>query len=721
MLSKIPLKLCNTTKNRAAFVVRYFQTYKFINNIATTNAVKKRDFHQIPFTLYNANRRFKAKKKNRDNKPKPISFVIPNYTSVSNLANLLNVKIDNLIKDLTKLGFKSVSHKYILNKEYIELILQEYNYELPNNSNTAITSENCYDEIREPINPTKLASRPPIVTIMGHVDHGKTTILDFLQKTSIVSKEHGGITQHIGAFQVITPKSKQKITFLDTPGHAAFLKMRERGCSITDIVVLVISIEDSIMPQTMEAIKHIKKYSPMPSLSAEQDTDDTLTPLIVAITKIDKISNTREREAKINKISNDLIVQGIPIEKIGGDVQVIPVSANTGENMDTLEEGIVLLSEMMDLKAEQESNYMEGWILESQMKKSLGNVATILIKRGQLRKGNILLCGSTYCKVRNLLDSNGLPVLKALPSEAVEVIGWKELPVAGSDVLQVKNESVAKKYISKRQNLLEIEAENSQVDKLNEEIAEQEIEKRHKKDQRKTEEEYDAENDDEDVKDNDSVKQKNTSPRKLSFIIKADVSGSVEAIIESISHIGNDEVKTDIISSSVGLPTESDLKMARITNAKILCFNLGHIPTEIINNKYNIEVRQYTVIYKLIEDVIQILTDNLKPIYEDKKLATVEIRDIFNFTLKKKIIKIAGCRVINGKIQRNSLVKIIRNDDENNVVFEGKLSSLRQGKEDASEITKGQECGITFDNGFEGYEANDKIIVYERVKVPRFL
>ena len=387
---------------------------------------------------------------------KPLKFPIPNYISVNKLANLLNCRVEKLIKDLTALGFENITTTYILSKEYVELILQEYNFALPSLS-TSTNLDNVYDELKSTVNPKLLTKRPPVVTIMGHVDHGKTTIIDYLRKSSVVAQEHGGITQHIGAFQITTPKSGKRITFLDTPGHAAFLKMRERGANITDIIVLVVSVEDSIMPQTLEAIKHVKKSG---------------NELIIAITKIDRVPQPKEREKKIEKVINDLIIQDIAVEKIGGDVQVIPISARTGENMDLLEESIVLLSDVMDIRAENSPKTVaEGWIIESQVKKQVGNVATILVKKGTLRKGKILICGNTFCKIKNLIDDKGTSIPEATPSFATEVFGWKDVPHVGDEVIQVKSEAIAKKFISKRQDLIEVQKNSSTVERLNEERA----------------------------------------------------------------------------------------------------------------------------------------------------------------------------------------------------------------------------------------------------------
>ncbi|CAI4036298.1 hypothetical protein SMKI_15G1370 [Saccharomyces mikatae IFO 1815] len=663
--------------------------------------VLRKQFVPVPHLLHSTNicqQRWYAKRRKRSEVSKKelrsLDFSIPNYISVNKLANLINCRVEKLIKDLTALGFENITATYILSKEYVELILQEYNFALPSLS-TSTNLDNIYDELKSPINPKLLTKRPPVVTIMGHVDHGKTTIIDYLRKSSVVAQEHGGITQHIGAFQITTPKSGKRITFLDTPGHAAFLKMRERGANITDIIVLVVSVEDSVMPQTLEAIKHAKKSG---------------NELIIAITKIDRIPQAKERERKIEKVINDLILQDIPVEKIGGDVQVVPISARTGENMDLLEESIVLLSEVMDIRSENSpKSIAEGWIIESQVKKQVGNVATVLVKKGTLQKGKILICGNTFCKIKNLIDDKGTPISKATPSYATEVLGWKDVPHVGDEVIQVKTEAIAKKFISKRQDLVEAQKNSTIVEKLNEERA---FAKEHHFNKDKTEEL--------DYEDAAQDHEQNAGPKNINYIIKCDVSGSAEAVSESISSLGNDEVKCNVISSSVGIPTEGDLKMAQITDGTILCFNLGNLPSEVINNRAGIKIKQYNVIYKLIEDVTETLTQNLEPIFEKKIISTVDIREIFDFKLKKKVIKIAGCKVNNGIIKKDSLVQVVRgpNDD---IIFDGTISTLKHNRDDVAEVSKGHECGITFENGFEGFQSGDKILVYENVRVPRYL
>lgn len=685
-LLRITLSLCSPFK---------YTTFRVIP--MTANVLpRKQILSQYRSYAKNYKRNKTLSKSKKNEKPKKLTFTIPDYISVDKLSNLLNCRVQTVLNDLKDLGFKNISNSYILNKEYIELILQEYNYELPSTT-SSLNSSNVYDELKDPLNPKLLESRPPIVTIMGHVDHGKTTIIDYLRKSSVVAQEHGGITQHIGAFQVVTPVSKKKITFLDTPGHAAFLKMRERGANITDIIVLVVSIEDSIMPQTKEAIKHIKN-------SGNQ--------LIVAITKIDKVSNSKEREKRLEKITNDLISNDIMVEKIGGDVQVIPISAKDGENMDLLEESIILLSDMMDIKTENSKNTMtEGYIIESQMKSTMGNIATILVRRGTLNTQSVILCGNTYCKVRSILGDSNTKITKALPSQAVEVSGWKELPHVGDEFIQVKSEAIAKKYISKRDALLEVEKSADRVNKLNEERYAEIL----KQKEAKEKEEKDDDDDDE-----NSTTTVITGPKMVNFIVKADVSGSAEAIKESIEHLGNEEVQCCVISSSVGVPTDSDLKMAEITNSEILCFNLDNLPNDVINNKQHVTVSKYNVIYKLIETVVATLESNMKKMFEKNIVATVDIKNIFEFTLKKKIIKIAGCKVNNGQITRNSKVQVVRGENKD-VIYEGTLSSIKHGKDDIASASKGRECGITFNDNFEQFEAGDKVLVYEEVEIPRHL
>ncbi|CCF57233.1 hypothetical protein KAFR_0C02400 [Kazachstania africana CBS 2517] len=672
------------------------QSNKKLTSLGCTSRYFPLSSQQTLFTQYSLNRCYAKSHRNdrniRSNKElKMVNFVVPEYISIDKLSNLLNCRIQTLMKDMLNLGLRNINPSYILSKEYVNLILQEYNYQVP--SRTYTTADTLYNDLKQPVNPQNLTTRPPIVTIIGHVDHGKTTILDYLRQSQnrITEQEHGGITQHIGAFQVVTPKSKKTITFLDTPGHEAFLKMRERGATVTDIVVLVISIEDSIMPQTIEAIHHIKK-------SGNQ--------VIVAITKIDKIPTLKEREAKLDRILNELLNHGIVAEKFGGDTQVVPISAKTGENMDLLEESIVLLSSIMEIKCENAKNTsVEGWIIESKVKANVGNVATILVKKGTLKKGNILLCGNTFCKVKSILSNSSKLVMQGMPSEAVEIIGWKNLPQVGEEVLQVRNEATAKKYIAKRLHLLEVERKASEVKKINE--------SRSPDQNKKVSQVEDGEE--------DVPVDETKGPKSINYILKADVSGSVEAIRESIEILGNNEVKCNVVSSSVGLPSESDFKMAEITESKILCFNLGTLPNDLVNKHPTVQIKYYDIIYKLIDDVIETLESNLMPIFERKFVAKADIREVFQFKQKQRMIQIAGCKVIQGQIERNSKVIIVRGEITDEPIYEGKIATLKHGKTDIQKSGKGQECGITFDNNFEAFKSGDKVLVYEETSIPRHL
>lgn len=641
-----------------------------------------------------------SRKPSRKQKRVPLTFAMPDYISVNKLSNLMNTRAESLIRELKKLGFSNVTHDYILTREYIELILQEFNYSIPDKTKL-LTLSNVYDELRDPLNPKALERRPPIITIMGHVDHGKTTILDYLRSSSIVEQEHGGITQHIGAFQFSTPVSNRKITVLDTPGHAAFLKMRERGANITDIIVLVVAIDDSIMPQTIEAIKHTKN-------SGNQ--------LLVAITKIDKITDQLQREKAIEKVCYDLLKHDIEIEKFGGDVQVVPISAKTGENMELFEESIVLLSDIMDLKAENSpKTKVEGWIIESEVNKNLGNVATALIKKGSLKKGAILISGNTYCKVKNIFGSTAnKPLEIAGPSAAVKLLGWKDYPDVGEELIEVRNESIAKKYIAKRINLQATQKNTLAVEKINEQRAL--LAKKRK------EAKLEGEGGSVGGRITESADNEGDIPsiRNVNFIVKSDVSGSAEAVKESLEPLGNKEVQCNIISSTVGIPTEGDLKMAQTTGSEILCFNLSSLPSDIVNNKLGVKVKQFNVIYKLIEEVTNVLVDHMEPIYEMKINATIEVKTVFNYSIKKKIVKVAGCRVLNGSIKRGSNVQILRGPDDT-IIYDGFVASLKHKKESVAEVTKGHECGLTFQGAFEDFEQNDKIIVYENIKIPRHL
>lgn len=643
---------------------------------------------------------------------KPLDFVIPSFITLSNLATLMKVNYEYLERKMISLKFgNNLSGKYILTREYIELILEEFNYELKNEDLNIRTSENIYDELRDPIMPNNLIPRPPIITIMGHVDHGKTTLLDYLRRTDVVSGEHGGITQHIGAFKVITPVTKSTLTFLDTPGHSAFLKMRERGAKTTDIVVLVIDCDDLIMEQTKEAINHIKNNVELQT----PENPDVTSRLVVAMSKIDKLSDKRMRSKKIDDLKLQLSNLGIPMEGMGGDVPIVPISARTGENMELLEENLVLLGEVLDLKAENSPTQMsEGIIIESNKDAKKGIMATALVKRGTLKTSSVIICGNTYCKIRRMDDDKNNMVKTAAPSDVVQIFGWKDVPVVGDMFIQVKQEKVAKKYTTERINLIQEENEAEVISEVNKKnFMSQEkhrIERRDKKKNHNSSYQEDVE-----------VPKADDGPVVCNYIIKGDVLGSVEAIKDCLLPLKNKEVECKIISQSVGLPSISDFELARTFNASIICFNLNNdAEIDNLSKTYpEVQLKKHNVIYHLLEEVTEDLTGHLKPVYEDKEIFKVNILKELTFSIKSKQIKVAGCKVSDGLFKKSSLVSVKRNSPNRlKEVFSGKISTLKRNADDVKEVNKGVECACTFEN-FTDFREGDILVGIEKVPIKR--
>lgn len=627
-----------------------------------------------------------VQKKKVEKKAENIKISIPTFVTVSNLATIMNVPLSGLLKKLETLGFEGMSHNYILDKENATLIADEFGFDV------TMSDETGMDLFPSPEDELKLKSRPPVVTIMGHVDHGKTTILDYLRKSSIVQGEFGGITQHIGAFSVITPVSKKQITFLDTPGHAAFLSMRERGAIVTDIVVLVVAADDSVMPQTIEAIKHAKKAG---------------VPMIIAINKCDKPG------IKIDKVLGDLARYEIDIEDYGGETQTVQVSGKTGLNMDKLEEAIITLSELSEFKAESTGVASEGWVIESEVMKGLGNVSTVLVRRGTIKVGSFLVAGTTYCKVRGMKDERGRPVKQAGPSTPVQVWGWKELPQGGDQILEAKSEQICRKVIQNRESRKKQIQAAKDIETINEKRQEEvkELKKLEKVNELKM-----AGLDVSEFFDGEEEKSKVTT---VNYIVKSDVFGSAEAIKESIDGLGNDEVKAKVISHEAGAPTESDLDTAAALGAEILCFNVK-VPKAIQAkaDRAGVVVHEHNIIYRLIEGVTETLTSKLAPHIEIKVLAEVDVKSVFKITGKNKsTYKIAGCKVTTGNLKRAYKVRVMRKGEQ---VFTGQLSSLKHVKLDVSEAKKGTECGLSFEN-WDKFEEGDKVEAIEEIEIPRFL
>ena len=497
--------------------------------------------------------------------------------------------------------------------------------------------------------------RPPVVTIMGHVDHGKTSLLDYIRKANVAAKEHGGITQHIGAYQVELPEGT--ITFLDTPGHAAFTAMRARGAQVTDIAILVVAADDGIMPQTREAIQHIKNAN---------------VPMIVAINKIDK------PDANPDRTMQQLTEFEVIPEAFGGQVMCVPVSAITGQGVQDLLEGILLQAEIMELKADPKAE-LTGTVVEAKMEKGRGPVATALVSEGTLKIGDALVVGNTYGRVKAMTDYRGEKIVEAGPSTPVEILGLSDVPQAGDKIEAVADERAGKSVAEGR--VQDERAKNLVV-----------------KNRGMTLSELRKKLDEEDLK-------------ELNLVIKADVQGSVEAVRGMLENVKNDEVETKIILSGVGSVTESDVQLARAANAIVIGFNVkpeGKAKQEAERQK--VEIRTYTIIYELIEDIEAAVKGMLEPKFAEQHLGEVEIRVRFSFGRKGLI---AGCYVTEGKVTRNALCRVRRG---NEIVHAGKISTLKHLKDDVREVTLGMECGITFEN-WEGFQEGDRIEAYEMIQI----
>lgn len=615
-----------------------------------------------------------------------IKINIPTFITVSNLANIMNAQLSEMLKKLEELGFENMSHNYILDKENASLIADEYGFDI------TMSDETGLDLFPAPVNEKQLQPRPPVVTIMGHVDHGKTTILDYLRKSSVVAGEFGGITQHIGAFSVTTPISKKKITFLDTPGHAAFLSMRERGAIVTDIVVLVVAADDSVMPQTIEAIKHAKKSG---------------VPIIVAINKCDK------HGVNVDKVLGDLARHEIDIEDYGGETQTVRVSGKTGMNMDKLEEAVITLSELSEFKAEPKGVPAEGWIIESELIKGLGNVSTVLVKRGTIKPGSFLVAGKTYCKVRGMKDENGKTVKAAGPSTPVQIWGWKDLPQSGDQILEADSEKTCRKVVRNREERNTIIQQSKDIEKINE-LRREEVNEL--KRQERINELKLAGLDPLEFMKEEEEKNKTTY---VNYIVKSDVYGSAEAIRESIDGLGNEEVRAKVISYDAGAPTDSDVDTAATVNGKIVSFNVK-VPKQIQlkAERANVKVSEHNVIYRLIEEVTDELTSKLKPHIEIKVLAEADLKTALLITGKNKTtVKIAGVKVLTGTLKRSAKIRVLR---DGKVIYTGGLSSLKHVKHDISEAKKGTECGLAFTN-WDKFEEGDTIEAFEEHEIPRYL
>jgi len=518
--------------------------------------------------------------------------------------------------------------------------------------------EGLFDQVDD---PAMLHSRPPVVTIMGHVDHGKTSLLDAIRATNVAGGEAGGITQHIGAYQVTSPLGS-KITFIDTPGHAAFTSMRARGAKVTDIVVLVVAADDGVMPQTVEAIQHAKAAK---------------VPMIVAINKIDK------PDAKPERVRTELLRHEVQVESLGGEMLDVEVSATKKINLDKLLETIGLQSEILDLRANPDRP-AEGTVIEAKLDRGRGPVATVLVQRGTLRGGDIVVAGAEWGRVRALLSDTGVSVSDAGPSTPVEILGFNGTPEAGDRLAVVDSEARAREVTDYRAR------------QKREKVAARASGKRGSLEQ--------------------MMSQLKTSGRKeFPLLIKGDVQGSVEAIAGALEKLGTEEVGARIILAGAGGISESDVTLAEASGAAIIGFNVrAHKEAREMAERDGVEIRYYNIIYDLVDDVKKAMSGLLAPILRETMLGTALILEIFNIS---KVGKIAGCRVTEGTVERGANVRLIR---DNVVIHEGKLSQLKRFKDDAREVVAGQECGMSFEN-YQDMRVGDVIECYRVETVQRSL
>lgn len=579
---------------------------------------------------------------------------IPETLTVSELAQKMSIKAAEVIKTMMKMGAMATINQ-VLDQDTAALVAEEMGFK------TKLLKETILEDnltLLEDANVVGVESvtRAPVVTIMGHVDHGKTSLLDYIRRTKVATREAGGITQHIGAYHVNTPRGM--VTFLDTPGHEAFTAMRARGAKCTDIVILVVAADDGVMPQTVEAIQHAQAAK---------------VPLIVAINKIDK------PEADPERIKTELTKYNIVPEEWGGDTIFQKISAKTGDGVDALLESILVLAEMLELKAPVDCAG-RGVVVESHLNKGHGPVASILVQRGTLRLGDTLLAGLFYGKVRAMFDDAGKKIAAAGPSIPVEVLGLSGVPSAGDDAVVVESEKKAREVALFRQGKYrDVKLAKQHAAKL----------------------------------ENILVRMQEKGMKVLNVVIKTDVQGSAEAISDTISKIASDEVRIKVVGSGVGGITESDVNLAVASDGIVIGFNVrADSAAKRIAEQEGVDIRYYSVIYKLVDDIKAALTGMLTPKYEEQNTGLVAVREVFR---SSKFGAIAGCMVIEGTIKRGNPIRVLR---DNVVIYQGELESLRRFKEDVQEVRQGMECGIGVKN-YNDIKPGDQIEVYKTVLVKR--
>jgi len=579
---------------------------------------------------------------------------IPESITVAELARKMSVKAAEVIKVMFKMGAMATINQ-VLDQDTAVLVVEEMGHKAIPMQENAIE-----DALLESVQAAQgeQVGRAPVVTVMGHVDHGKTSLLDYIRRTKVATGEAGGITQHIGAYHVETDNGM--ITFLDTPGHAAFTAMRARGAQLTDIVVLVVAADDGVMPQTEEAIQHAKAAN---------------VPLVVAVNKIDK------EEADPERVKNELAQRDVLPEDWGGDVQFVHVSAKSGEGIDSLLDAILLQAELLELTAVKDAPG-QGVVVESRVDKGRGSVSTLLIQNGTLRKGDIVLAGLHYGRVRAMLDENGNSIDEAGPAIPVEILGLDGTPDAGDEFTVVSSEKKAREVALFRQGKYrEVKLARQQKAKL----------------------------------ENLFENMQAGDVKSLNIVLKADVRGSLEAIIQSLEDLSTDEVKVNIVSSGVGGIAETDANLALASSAILIGFNVrADNQAKAVVEREELELRYYSVIYDIIDDVKQAMTGLLSPEYREDIVGVAEVRDVFR---SPKLGAIAGCMVTEGTVYRNKRIRVLR---DNVVIYEGELESLRRFKDAVAEVRQGMECGIGVKN-YNDVKVGDQIEVFDTVEVQRTL
>ena len=587
--------------------------------------------------------------------PQVREIVIAETITVADLAHKMSVKAAEVIKTMMKLGTMATINQ-VIDQDTAMIVVEEMGHKAVR---AKLDDPDAFlvEEHEASHTELKLESRAPVVTVMGHVDHGKTSLLDYVRRTKVASGEAGGITQHIGAYHVETPRGM--ITFLDTPGHEAFTAMRARGAKVTDIVVLVVAADDGVMPQTEEAIAHAKAAK---------------VPIVVALNKIDK------PEANAERVMQELASREVVPEEWGGDTQFVQVSAKTGQGVDNLLERLLLQAEVLELRAPREA-FAKGIVIESRLDKGRGPVATVLVQSGTLKRGDVLLAGAVFGRVRALLDENGKPIDSGGPSLPVEVLGLSDVPAAGSEVMALGDERKAREIALFRQGKYrEVKLAKQQSANLEHMFNQMEGDK-----------------------------------RTLTLIVKADVQGSYEGLSHALGKLATDEVRVNIVHAAVGGITESDINLALASKAVVIGFNTrADAAARKLAESGGVQIRYYNIIYEAVDEIKAALSGMLAPERKESTLGLVEIRQVFKIS---KIGTVAGCFVTEGLVRRSAKVRLLR---DNVVVFDGELDSLKRFKDDVREVKAGFECGLSL-KGYNDIKVGDQLEVYEVVEIARTL